>query len=497
MRLHVVERSAVTITPNTCVVVPHFQDKEIVRSPLLNQETFTHLGQLREQRRISGRDSEAFFLPAPNAPYAGVLVVGLGKADKFTPEILRRAGGRAAAIFSSHRIDRAVLDAEPHDNLPVAAFVDGLVLGEYDYAAYKRKPEEARVLLDELIVVAPSGPSLETLRLACGHSLHVCENTNWARDLANLPPNDLTPPALGGHAVDMARDVGAEYTVLDVDDMRKLGMNAILAVARGSSKAPKLIVLRHKGEGAKETLALVGKGITFDSGGISLKPGLNMHEMKYDMCGAAAVLGAFKTIAEAKTHVDLLCVVPTAENKTGDDAARPGDIVRAYNGKTIEIHNTDAEGRLILADALSYTAAQYKPAAMVDAATLTGAALVALGHVAAPVMGTDEVLLEQLRRAADATGERVWPLPMWDDFSRMMEGTHADLCNIGPPMQAGTITAGCFLKEFVGDVPWAHLDIAGTAWGVDNVPYWSKKHATGWGVRLLTEWVLGRSGLPR
>lgn len=497
MRLHVVERDAVTFTPNTCVVVPHFQDAELPKSALLSDETHAHLSQLREQKRITGKDSEAYFLPAPGAPYAGVLVVGLGKREPFKQESLRRAGGRAANIFSSHRIDRAVLDASLHNNLPVAAFVDGLVLGEYDYAAYKKKPEEAPVLLEEVIVVAPGGSSLEDLRLACGHAVHVCENANWARDLSNLPPNDLTPPALAGHAVDMARDVGAEHTVLDVDDMRKLGMHAILAVARGSSKAPKLIILRHKGENAKETLALVGKGVTFDSGGLSLKPGLNMHEMKYDMCGAAAVLGAFKTLAEAKAHVDLLCVVPTAENKTGDDAARPGDIVRAYNGKTIEIHNTDAEGRMILADALAYTVEQYKPAAMVDAATLTGAALVALGHVAAPIMGTDETLLEQLRNAAEATGERVWPLPMWEDFSRMMEGTHADLCNIGPPMQAGTITAGCFLKEFVDDVPWAHLDIAGTAWGVDNVPYWSKKHATGWGVRLFTEWVLGRCGLPR
>jgi len=214
-----------------------------------------------------------------------------------------------------------------------------------------------------------------------------------------------------------------------------------------------------------------------------------MHEMKFDMCGAAAVLGAMRTVVQTRPPINVVCVAPAAENVVGSRAQKPGDIVRAYNGKTIEVNNTDAEGRLILADALAYTVEHYQPDKIVDLATLTGAAIVALGHYAAGVMATDDDLYASLQAAADATGERIWRLPLWDDYSKLIEGTHADLSNIGPAREAGTIVGGCFLKEFVGDTPWAHIDIAGTAWGGKNIPYLNPKHATGYGVRMLSEWI--------
>jgi leucyl aminopeptidase len=330
----------------------------------------------------------------------------------------------------------------------------------------------------------------EATRDRCRQAVAVCENANWARDLANRPPNDLTPGQLAFEARSIAEHhTCCDYDFIDEGRMHELGMNALLGVTRGSSEPAKIIVLSYHCVPEAPTLAMVGKGITFDTGGVSIKPAQGMEEMKYDMCGAAAVLGAMRTVVQTRPNINVVCVAPAAENVVGSRAQKPGDIVRAYNGKTIEVHNTDAEGRLILADALAYTAEHYQPNKMVDLATLTGAVLVALGHYAAGVMATDDALYASLQAAADATGERVWRLPMWEDYSKLIEGAHADLCNIGPAREAGTIVGGCFLKEFTGNTPWAHIDIAGTAWGGKNIPYLDPKHATGYGVRLLSEWI--------
>lgn len=278
--------------------------------------------------------------------------------------------------------------------------------------------------------------------------------------------------------------------------MAKLGMNAILGVARGSEQRANLMVLRYESPGAKRTLAVVGKGVTFDTGGISIKPSESMHEMKYDMSGAAAVLGAMRAIAALKPAINIIALAPAVENMPGANAQRPGDIVKAYNGKTIEVLNTDAEGRLVLADALAYAVDKFKPDCIVDLATLTGACVTALGHYAAGVTATDDALYEALCRASDVSGERIWRLPLWEDYDKLIEGTHADLANIGPRGEAGSIIGGCFLKHFVGDTPWAHLDIAGAAWGGKNISYLRDKDASGFGVRLLTQWILDQAEAP-
>jgi leucyl aminopeptidase len=319
------------------------------------------------------------------------------------------------------------------------------------------------------------------------------EGENLARLLQNRPGNVATPSHLADVALGVAREYGFTSHVLGKKELEDEGMRALLAVSAGSEEEPRLIVLEHHGgEKGDPPLALVGKGITFDSGGISIKPGLGMEEMKFDMSGAAAVLGAMQAIGALRLPLNVVAVVPSAENLLSGRATKPGDIVRARSGKTIEIINTDAEGRLVLADALSYVIEHYAPKVVVDCATLTGACLIALGNHASAVLGNDEGVIAELREAGARAGERCWPLPLWKEYRKQLESTVADLKNVGG-RAAGTITAAWFLAEFVGETPWAHLDIAGTAYGDVHAPY-HRKGGFGRPARLLLEWLHARAG---
>jgi leucyl aminopeptidase len=290
----------------------------------------------------------------------------------------------------------------------------------------------------------------------------------------------------------MSKGSGLKVTVLGPREMESEGMGALLAVAQGSDQEPRLIVVEHRGGKKKDPpLVLVGKGLTFDAGGISIKPSSGMEEMKFDMSGGAAVLGAMKAIAELEVPMNVIGIVPSSENLLNGSAVKPGDVIRTREGKTVEVINTDAEGRLILSDALSY-GQTFQPAAMVDCATLTGACVIALGHVASAVLGNDETLVDELREAGERSGERCWPLPLWKEYREQLDSTVADLKNVGG-RPAGTITAAAFLKEFVGEVPWAHLDIAGTAYGEGKLSY-QRKGGVGAPTRLLVEWVRERAG---
>jgi leucyl aminopeptidase len=307
------------------------------------------------------------------------------------------------------------------------------------------------------------------------------------KDLGNLPPNVCTP----GYLADQARELGKRYRmkvqVLERDDMKKLGMNTLLAVAAGSHEPPKFIVIEHRGA-AKDhkPVVLVGKGITFDTGGISIKPSAEMDEMKYDMSGAGTVLGTMKAIGEMKLPLNVVGLIPTTENMPGGRAARPGDIVKSMSGQTVEILNTDAEGRLILCDALTY-AERYDPAAVIDIATLTGAMVIALGHIATGLFANDDALAQELLVAADAAHDRAWRMPLWDDYQDQLKSNFADFANIGG-RPGGSITAACFLARFARKYKWAHLDIAGTAWrsGKD-------KGATARPVPMLLQFLLQRA----
>ncbi len=485
-----------TIEPGLPVVVAAaVEDDPGALSQLLTEEERRAVDTLVSARVIRGKAGETIFLPTPGGERAGVLVVGLGKQAQCGAETWRRAGGAAASCLAQHKVRWLTLDARrPADAEPLA-FVEGVAFGQYRFDRYKQQPEgeDPPAAVDLFEIVIEDEGSKEAWERAALQTGVCIEATQWARDLGNRSANDVTPEKLASEAEAMAGEVGAEAAVLTKKQMKELGMGALLAVGKGSERKPRLIILEYSADGAKRTLAMAGKGITFDSGGISIKPGQAMHEMKFDMCGAAAVLGAFKAICTLKPKINVICVVPAAENMPSDEAVTPGDIVKAYNGKTIEVHNTDAEGRMVLADAMSYVAEKYKPDYMVDLATLTGAVIIALGHYGAGLMGTSEDLIEALKVAADQSGERVWELPLWDDFAALMKGDHADLKNIPGQRVAGSITAGCFLKEFTGDIPWAHLDIAGAAWGGTGISYQDPKHATGYGVRLLTQWVLNEA----
>jgi len=478
----------------TCLVVPIFErDYPLMSSALTNEDELL-LQALSDKEIYTGKAAAPYFLPVSNSPYKSVFLAGLGKKDKLNPEVLRRAAGSGCGLFSEHRITHLYVDISHHPDLPVAAFLEGVVLGQYAFEHYRTQDKDAppRVTVQELVVIVPPETDVDAMQQELQLAVLLSLSANGARQLANTAPNEMTPTALAVFAEGIAEESGCECVILDELQMASLGMNALLGVSSGSAQPPKFIVLRHAHPSATRTVAIVGKGITFDSGGISIKPAEGMHEMKYDMCGAAAVLCAMLSIAEFKPAINVVCVVPAAENMTGPAAQRPGDIVKAYNGVSIEVLNTDAEGRMILADALAYTVEKYKPDAIVDVATLTGACVSALGHYAAGLMGNDEALIAQLQAAGESTGERVWPLPLWEAYEKLIESEHADIVNSGPRGEAGAITAAAFLKRFVGDTPWAHLDIAGTAWGAKHIPYLSTKHASGFGVRLLVRWILAQ-----
>jgi leucyl aminopeptidase len=410
-----------------------------------------------------------------------VLLAGLGKRSDLTAERLRQAGGRAAAhldAIGASEVSLSVRSLLPSKASPLP-FIEGALLALYKFRKYRK--ENGQNGLKTLTVL---GKYEKTFHDAIKWVEHVCSAVHFARDLVNTPANDMTPSVLAKFAKELAKG-RLTVRVLERADARREGMGAFLSVAKGSAEPPKFIVLRYNG-GTGSPVALVGKAITFDSGGISLKPGEGMEKMKYDMAGGAAVLGVMKAASEAKLPVNLIGILPAAENLPGGTASRPGDVVRTVGGKTVEIVNTDAEGRLVLADAIGY-ARRMKPAAIIDMATLTGACSVALGSEAIAMMGNDEGLMKRLRSVGDETYERVWQMPLFEEYLEYIKSDVADLKNTGGK-SGSLVTAGYFLREFAGDTPWVHLDIAGTAWVEKEKPY-VPKGATGVGVRLMTNFL--------
>jgi leucyl aminopeptidase len=433
-----------------------------------------------------------------------VAIIGLGPRDRFTLERLRRASAIACRRLrkaKARHVGLALASAERGMNLAQAAraMTEGALLGLYEFRQYKAaksgdasnatatgadENDDGGDCAIQTITILGRGRE-PALRTAVERGRVLAEATNFARDLGNEPPNVLTPTEFGERAKRMAAEVGLECEVYGPDWMREQGMGALLGVAQGSAEEPRLIVLRYRGRPRGELgLALVGKGITFDTGGISLKPGADMDAMKMDMCGGAAVVGAMMAIARLKPNTNVTGIVPTTENMPGGKAYRPGDILRAANGKTIEILNTDAEGRLALADALSWAVKQ-KLSPLVDAATLTGAMVVALGHTRAGIFSNDETLERTILNASEIAGERLWPMPMDDEYGDLIRSEIADLKQVGG-RAAGSISAAKVISHFVGDTPWAHLDIAGVN---DRARKDAEgdKGATGFGVRTFVE----------
>jgi leucyl aminopeptidase len=358
-----------------------------------------------------------------------------------------------------------------------------LVLGSYQFFDYQTKKENKKCILQTVSVMGCDSEHILT-GTAIGES--VC----LARDLGNAPGNVATPSKLANVAKEIAEEGQMKVTIFDREEFTEMGMGGLAGVAIGTDEPPKFIILEYMNGGGSKPKVLVGKGLTFDSGGISIKPAPKMDEMKYDMCGSTVVLGVFKALALLKPKINVVGIVPSTENLSGGKAYKPGDVLTAYNGKTMEIFNTDAEGRVILSDGLSYASKHYDPEYILDFATLTGAVVVALGHIATGVMGTNEDLMKKVKASSKTTSEKVWELPLWDEYCKQVQSDIADVKNVGAPMQAGTIAGAAFLKEFVKeDIPWVHFDIAGTAWGVKPNSINPKGSATGWGIRLVLDMI--------
>jgi leucyl aminopeptidase len=432
--------------------------------------------------------------------YAGgrarrVLLVGVGKVEEVGRTTLRRAAAVAAKRARALGESSYAFAVAPEARGKLGArdlgqvTVEGAAHGGWAFHELKKPSEEKRATVESVtLVVAEAERADAEAGRAIGEA--VAAGHRLARDLQMQPGNVCTPSFLAGRARELAGRHGFQLTILDRDALKAEGMGALLAVAQGAVEEPRFIVLEYRGAGDAAPLALVGKGVTFDSGGISIKPAASMEDMKYDMSGAAAVLGTFEVLGRLRPKINVVGAIPSTENLPSGTAFKPGDVVRSHLGKTIEIVNTDAEGRLILSDALSYVR-RYKPAAILDAATLTGAVVVALGHQAIGIMGTDERLVGEVREAGERAGERCWPLPLWDEYRDLIKSDIADMKNSGG-RGAGTIAGGWFLREFVGDAPWVHLDIAGTAYTDGEAPH-QAKGPTAIGVRLFTEFLLARA----
>lgn len=451
------------------------------------------ISKLVTDKEISGKLSEmTVFHTLGKLPAERVAVIGLGKKDEFTIDRARQVAGTAARRAQQLKLGRfATIAHGGQAGLPpfeaAQAVVEGARLATYRYLRFKTEDQEGTAPVGEMTIVENDQGKVPELEEGAAKGTILAEATILARDLSNGPGNLVTPTYLAEQARDVATRHGLGYEALGPEEMRRLGMGALLGVAQGSTQEPRLIVLRYNGaqQGA-DTLGFVGKGITFDSGGISIKHGDKMDEMKHDMSGGAAVIGAMSAIAALKLPVNVLAVIPATENLPGGSACKPGDVLTAMNGKTIEVVNTDAEGRVVLADALAY-AVKEGAAVLVDLATLTGGVIVALGHIATGAVGNNDKLVAMLVAAGERTGERLWQLPAWDEYKEANKSDIADVKNSGG-RAASTITGALFLTRFVGDRPWCHLDIAGTAWLDGDRPY-STKGATGIGVRLLTEFA--------
>ncbi len=426
-----------------------------------------------------------------------LLLYGAGRPEKIDSISVGRLAGAAIRTLIKHRVIRSaafLVTRKLESETLVQAIVEGALIGQMSGGLYRSKDEPAvEIETLDLVSELPDPPNFErAMRVGTA----MAEATNLARMLGDEPSNVMTPSELALRAQKMAEQEGLGFEALGEDEMKRLGMGALLAVSRGSEEPARLIVLSYEPSAtgdaprASELIALVGKGITFDSGGISIKPAAKMEDMKYDMGGGAAVIGAMQAIARLRPNVRVIGLVPASENLPSGRAVKPGDVVRSLSGKTIEVVNTDAEGRLVLADAITYAISR-GATCIVDAATLTGACVIALGETRAAVMGTDRQLIDDLVKAGEQCSERLWPMPLDNEYGEIIRSDIADLKNVGD-RTAGSITAGFFLKHFVGSVPWAHLDIAGTAWTEKEKPYIAKG-ATGFGVRLMATFVLNRA----
>jgi leucyl aminopeptidase len=437
---------------------------------------------------VTGKAMETTLLHKPGGLKAKrLLLIGGGKAAKFSSSDLRKLAGSAVRSVKAKDLTSFALVMPAKIDDAAKVIVEGALVGNFDADYYRS--DRTKQKIEELTIVAPKGANQQSLKKGIEQGRIIGESQNFTRDLVNEPGNRMTPTILADRAKAMCDEVGLACDIYGPDKIKELKMGAFWSVAQGSDEEPRLIVMRYEPERApkKRVLGLVGKGITFDSGGISIKPGEGMEKMKYDMAGGAAMIGAMRAIAQLKPNVRVIGIVCASENMPSGKAQKPGDVQIAMSGKSIEIINTDAEGRLVLADGLHY-ARELGATHLIDAATLTGACVVALGMVNAGVFSNDDDFYNRFAHSFAKSGEKMWRLPAEDDYRELIKSDIADIRNTGNGRWAGATTAAMFLKEFVGDTPWIHLDIAGVAWMEDNKP-WIAKGPSGVPVRSLVEFT--------
>ncbi|MDG6027105.1 MAG: leucyl aminopeptidase [Candidatus Brocadia sp.] len=470
-----------------------YEDVRIMHESLAccNKALYHGISELIKKKEFVAKLNKTMVLPTyGKIPAKRILLVGLGKKQDVTLDKIRQAAGATASAVRDLGINEgtAVMDSiDISASLSewCQAYVEGVRLALYKFQKYKHVPPEELQELKIFTLLFTQKNDLTTVRNAVTCGEIIADAVSFTRDLINTPSRDKTPAILADHAVKMAKEHGMQCKVMSLPELKKLGMGGLLGVAQGSVQPPKFIILDYNARTKNlDTLVFIGKGITFDSGGICLKQAKDMDLMKSDMSGAAAVMGAMMAVSKMNVPLHIIGLMPCTENMPSGSALKPGDIIQFSSGKTAEIANTDAEGRLILADALAY-AENYHPQAVIDLATLTGSCVVALGTVVTGMMGNNEALKKRVQAAGEKSWERVWELPLWEEYQEQIKSDIADIKNVGGP-HGGAITAACFLSKFAEKYPWVHLDIAGTSWCEKNGAY-TQKGASGVGVRLLVQ----------
>ena len=450
------------------------------------------LGRLAKSGELTGKNLEFTLVHAPAGLKAARLVlVGAGKREQANHATLRKVAGAAVRYLKSRGVHKMIFVVREGDSASDAAqaITEGALAADFESDKYKTDKKNDK-FIESLTIAGLADTDKDAAEKGIARGRTIADAQNFARDLINEPSNKLTPRILADKAEAMAKEAGLAVEVLDEKNIADLKMGALLSVAQGSVEPPRMIVITYTPANPKPgapVIGLVGKAVTFDTGGISIKPADGMEKMKYDMAGGATMIGVMRALATLKPAVKVICIVPATENMPGGKAQKPGDIQTAMSGKTIEVLNTDAEGRLILADGIHY-AKQLGATHLVDAATLTGAVVVALANVNVGVFGSDQAWTDKLLASAKAAGEKMWQLPTDDEYREFIKGSFADIQNIGSGKGGGAITGAMFLKEFSGDTPWIHLDIAGTAWNDDAKP-WLAKGPTGVALRTLVHLV--------
>ncbi|MEK6559938.1 MAG: leucyl aminopeptidase [Planctomycetota bacterium] len=475
-----------------------YEDIKTVKSTLAycDKALNNAITELIKKKEFIAKLNKTLILPTyGKIPAKRIMLVGLGTKKDVTLDKIRQAAGTTTSIARDIGIKEvtSAMDSILSEWYP--AYTEGCLLSLYKFQRYKNVPAEEKKELKSLTLLLSDKKALASAREAVKHGQIIAGAVCFTRDLINTPAQDKTPSVLADTAKKLAQELDIQCKVLSKPELKKLGMSGLLAVSQGSYQPPKFIILDYNPNAKnQDTIVLVGKGLTFDSGGICLKPAKDMDQMKSDMSGGAAVMGAIKAISKMNLPQRVVGLIPCTENMPSGSAIKPGDIIKLYSGKTAEVANTDAEGRLILADALSY-AEKYKPCVVIDLATLTGSCVIALGTVATGMLGNNEELKKRVKIAGEKSWERVWELPLWEEYQEQIKSDIADIKNIGGPY-AGAITAACFLSKFTEKYPWVHLDIAGTSWCDKNSAY-TQKGATGVGVRLLVQLIQHWTRFPK